>query len=87
MLEVDACMVATGRVPYTDSLALEAVGVETERGFVQTDETMQVRAARHTRGAGRACAGAAPRARHGSASRCRALIRLLAPPLPHNLRC
>ncbi|KAG8462545.1 hypothetical protein KFE25_010370 [Diacronema lutheri] len=42
VLEVDACMVATGRVPYTQSLALDAVGVETERGFVQTNEMMQV---------------------------------------------
>jgi hypothetical protein len=28
VLEVDACMVATGRVPFTDSLALGAAGVE-----------------------------------------------------------
>jgi dihydrolipoamide dehydrogenase len=44
VLEVDACMVATGRVPYTDSLALDAAGVETDRGFVCTNEMMQARA-------------------------------------------
>jgi dihydrolipoamide dehydrogenase len=41
-LEVDACMVATGRVPSTKQLGLEAVGVETVRGFVQVDEAMRV---------------------------------------------
>mmetsp|Transcript_48323 Transcript_48323/g.97240 ORF Transcript_48323/g.97240 Transcript_48323/m.97240 type:complete len:519 (+) Transcript_48323:70-1626(+) len=41
-LEVDACMVATGRVPNTKEIGLEAVGVETVRGFVQVDETMRV---------------------------------------------
>mmetsp|Transcript_8 Transcript_8/g.19 ORF Transcript_8/g.19 Transcript_8/m.19 type:complete len:518 (-) Transcript_8:310-1863(-) len=41
-LEVDACMVATGRVPFTNSLGLDACGVETERGFVQVNERMQV---------------------------------------------
>jgi len=41
-LEVDACMVATGRVPNTKSIGLESVGAETMRGFVQVDETMRV---------------------------------------------
>jgi dihydrolipoamide dehydrogenase len=41
-LEVDACMVATGRVPNTKNMGLEAVGVETVRGFVQVDEHMRV---------------------------------------------
>lgn len=41
-LEVDACMVATGRVPNTKNMGLEALGVETVRGFVQVDETMRV---------------------------------------------
>jgi dihydrolipoamide dehydrogenase len=41
-LEVDACMVATGRVPNTGTLALDAAGIETDRGFVAVDETMRV---------------------------------------------
>ncbi|CAM9814069.1 unnamed protein product, partial [Ectocarpus fasciculatus] len=34
-IEVDACMVATGRVPNTKTLGLENMGIETNRGFVQ----------------------------------------------------
>jgi hypothetical protein len=34
-LEVDACMVATGRVPNTKELGLENMGIETMRGFIQ----------------------------------------------------
>jgi dihydrolipoamide dehydrogenase len=41
-LEVDACMVATGRVPNTKDLNLAAVGAETVRGFVQVDDHMRV---------------------------------------------
>jgi len=41
-LEVDACLVATGRVPATDGIGLDALGIETERGFVQVNEKMQV---------------------------------------------
>jgi dihydrolipoamide dehydrogenase len=41
-LEVDACLVATGRVPNTNGLGLEAAGIETERGFVQVDDHMRV---------------------------------------------
>ena len=41
-LEVDACMVATGRVPMTTGLGLEAAGIETDRGFVQVDDHMRV---------------------------------------------
>lgn len=41
-LEVDACMVATGRVPNTKNLGLEAMGIETNRGFVAVNEKMQV---------------------------------------------
>ncbi|CAM9093759.1 unnamed protein product [Laminaria digitata] len=41
-IEVDACMVATGRVPNTKTLGLENMGIETNRGFVQVDEKMQV---------------------------------------------
>lgn len=34
-LEVDACLVATGRAPYTNGLGLGAIGVDTDRrGFV-----------------------------------------------------
>lgn len=40
-LEVDACMVATGRVPNTKGLGLEAAGIETVRGFVQVNDKMQ----------------------------------------------
>lgn len=35
VLQVDACMVATGRVPNTKTLGLENMGIETNRGFVQ----------------------------------------------------
>mmetsp|Transcript_1179 Transcript_1179/g.3511 ORF Transcript_1179/g.3511 Transcript_1179/m.3511 type:complete len:518 (+) Transcript_1179:703-2256(+) len=41
-LEVDTCMVATGRVPNTKKLGLEEAGIETPRGFVQVDEYMRV---------------------------------------------
>lgn len=41
-LEVDACMVATGRVPNTANMGLDAVGIETIRGFVTVNEKMQV---------------------------------------------
>ncbi len=35
--DVDAVLVAVGRVPNSDGLGLESVGVKTERGFVSTD--------------------------------------------------
>jgi len=35
-------MVATGRVPNTANMGLEAAGIETSRGFVAVDEKMQV---------------------------------------------
>jgi dihydrolipoamide dehydrogenase len=41
-LEVDACLVATGRVPNTEGLGLQAAGIETERGFIQVDDHMRV---------------------------------------------
>ena len=45
VLEVDACLVATGRIPYTDNLNLEAVGVETDRrGFIPVDDSLAVTA-------------------------------------------
>ena len=42
VLEVDACLVATGRIPATKNLGLENVGVETERGFIPVNDKMQV---------------------------------------------
>jgi dihydrolipoamide dehydrogenase len=43
VLEVDACLVATGRIPNTQNLGLEAVGVETDqRGFITVDGRMAV---------------------------------------------
>ncbi|MGB7440013.1 MAG: dihydrolipoyl dehydrogenase [Coleofasciculaceae cyanobacterium] len=43
VLEVDACLVATGRIPATKNLGLEAVGVETDRrGFIDVDDRMAV---------------------------------------------
>lgn len=43
VLEVDACLVATGRIPYTQNLNLAAVGVELDRrGFIPVDEHLAV---------------------------------------------
>jgi dihydrolipoamide dehydrogenase len=43
VLEVDACLVATGRIPYTKDLNLEAVGVEIDRrGFIPVDDNLAV---------------------------------------------
>lgn len=43
VLEVDACMVATGRAPYTNGLNLGAINAETDkRGFVPVNDMMQV---------------------------------------------
>ncbi|MGC1395334.1 MAG: dihydrolipoyl dehydrogenase [Coleofasciculaceae cyanobacterium] len=43
VLEVDACLVATGRIPATKNLGLENVGVETDRrGFINVNDTMAV---------------------------------------------
>jgi dihydrolipoamide dehydrogenase len=41
-LEVDACMVATGRTPNTKNMGLEDRGIVTNRGFVAVNEYMQV---------------------------------------------
>ena len=42
-IEVDACLVATGRIPDTKDLGLETVGVETDRrGFIQVNDQMAV---------------------------------------------
>jgi len=41
VLEVDACLVATGRIPVTKNLGLETVGIESDRrGFLEIDDTM-----------------------------------------------
>ncbi|MGH2413404.1 MAG: FAD-dependent oxidoreductase, partial [Microcystaceae cyanobacterium] len=42
VLEVDACLVATGRIPATKNLGLESVGIETVRGFIPVDDRMAV---------------------------------------------
>ncbi len=43
VLEVDACLVATGRIPSTKNLGLELIGVETDRrGFIPVDDRMAV---------------------------------------------
>lgn len=43
VLEVDACLVATGRRPATQNLGLETVGVETVKpGFIPVNDHMQV---------------------------------------------
>lgn len=41
-LEVDAVMVATGRIPNTVNMGLENMGIETNRGFVNVNDKMQV---------------------------------------------
>ncbi|MBC1261393.1 dihydrolipoyl dehydrogenase [Synechococcus sp. BSF8S] len=41
-LEVDAVLVATGRVPVSRDLNLQSVGVTTNRGFIPVDEAMRV---------------------------------------------
>lgn len=41
ILEVDACLVATGRIPLTKDLGLETVGLAPDkRGFIEVDDTM-----------------------------------------------
>jgi dihydrolipoamide dehydrogenase len=42
VLEVDACLVATGRVPFTKDLGLESLAVETVRGYIPVNDKMQV---------------------------------------------
>ena len=41
-LEVDAVLVATGRVPNSQNLNLESVGVEPDKGFIPIDKQMRV---------------------------------------------
>ncbi len=48
-LEVDACLVATGRIPYTKDLGLDSVGVELDRrGFIPINDHLSVLAAGET---------------------------------------
>ncbi|BCX12925.1 MAG: dihydrolipoamide dehydrogenase [Thermosynechococcus sp.] len=43
VLEVDACLVATGRIPATQDIGLESVGVSTDkRGFIPVNEYLAV---------------------------------------------
>lgn len=42
VLEVDACLVAAGRVPFAKELGLETVHVELDRGFIPVNDQMQV---------------------------------------------
>ena len=42
VLEVDAVLVATGRVPTSADLNLAAMGVESERGFIPVDDGLRV---------------------------------------------
>jgi dihydrolipoamide dehydrogenase len=42
VLEVDACLVAAGRVPAANDMGLESVGVELNRGFIPVNDKMQV---------------------------------------------
>lgn len=43
VLEVDACLVATGRIPAAKNMGLENVGVELDRrGFIPVNDKMQV---------------------------------------------
>ncbi len=43
VIEVDACLVATGRIPYTKDLGLDSVGIETDRrGFIPVNSKMAV---------------------------------------------
>lgn len=43
VIEVDACLVATGRIPATENLGLDRVGVETDkRGFIPINGQMAV---------------------------------------------
>ena len=40
-VDADVVLIATGRRPYTEGLGLEAIGVETERGMVKTNDHWQ----------------------------------------------
>ena len=59
-LEVDAVLVATGRVPVSKDLNLASVGVETNRGFIPVDDQMRVLAGGDSLAATTMHAGAMP---------------------------
>ena len=43
VLEVDACLVATGRIPATKDMGLDSLAIETDRrGFIPVNERMEV---------------------------------------------
>jgi dihydrolipoamide dehydrogenase len=42
VLEVDACLIATGRVPATKDMGLETLGIELQRGFIPVTDHLQV---------------------------------------------
>ena len=43
LLEVDACLIATGRIPATKDLGLETIGIEIDRrGFIPVNDEMAV---------------------------------------------
>ncbi|GAP95646.1 dihydrolipoyl dehydrogenase [Leptolyngbya sp. NIES-2104] len=42
VLEVDACLVAAGRIPFAKELGLESVNVELNRGYIPVNDKMQV---------------------------------------------
>nr|WP_250565336.1 dihydrolipoyl dehydrogenase [Adonisia turfae] len=43
VLEVDACLVATGRIPATKDMGLESLAIETDRrGFIPVNDRMEV---------------------------------------------
>ncbi len=43
VMEVDACLVATGRVPFTQGLGLDKIDAETDRrGFIPVSDKMEV---------------------------------------------
>lgn len=43
----DACLVAIGIVPNTESIGLEKVGIETNRGFIKVDELLRTNVPHH----------------------------------------
>ncbi|RPI24128.1 MAG: dihydrolipoyl dehydrogenase, partial [Actinobacteria bacterium] len=44
-VEVDTVLVAVGRAPVTDGIGLDAVGIETDRGFVKADRATMLTSA------------------------------------------
>lgn len=44
-LEADVLLVAVGRAPVTEGIGLDAVGLETDKGYLETNEVMQTKVA------------------------------------------